>query len=239
MKTIHDKYIRLTGKENAPKVMVLDNKVNGELMRHHVEEHFDSSITANGATIDEFLDIHKTSEGLECDVLVRCKGEKESVYFELQHINDGEVQETLKRLPVGGELHLHLKGKDSEEISRQLEVYFAARRTEPIKRTYNIGRKYEQEGYLCVNVKIKNEHGLHARPASLFVTEANNYKADIYAIKGKQEVSAKSIMGLMLLAADKGSVITLRAKGEDAEKALDGLYKLCNNRFGEYKTKSS
>ncbi|MBI2129515.1 HPr family phosphocarrier protein [Candidatus Woesearchaeota archaeon] len=85
---------------------------------------------------------------------------------------------------------------------------------------------------------IKNEHGLHIRPAALFAAEANKYKADIYAIKDENEVSAKSIMGIMTLAAEKGSIITLKAKGENAEKALDGLYELCNNGFCEYKTKT-
>ena len=67
---------------------------------------------------------------------------------------------------------------------------------------------------------IKNEQGLHARPAALFVQIANKYESDVLVKKGKQEVNGKSIMGLMTLAAGKGSSIILKIDGPDAEEAL-------------------
>jgi phosphotransferase system HPr (HPr) family protein len=70
---------------------------------------------------------------------------------------------------------------------------------------------------------ITNEQGLHARPAALFVQIANKYESDVLVKKGKQEVNGKSIMGLMTLAAEKGSAIILRIEGSDAKEALREL----------------
>lgn len=75
-------------------------------------------------------------------------------------------------------------------------------------------------------ITIKNESGLHARPAALFVQIANKYDCEINVQKGKQKVNGKSIMGIMMLAAEKGSKISIVADGADAEKAakeLEGL----------------
>ena len=70
---------------------------------------------------------------------------------------------------------------------------------------------------------VKNKLGLHARPAALFVQIANKYDADISVKKGKQLVNGKSIMGIMMLAASKGSKICIIANGEDAEEAVKEL----------------
>ena len=72
-------------------------------------------------------------------------------------------------------------------------------------------------------VTIKNKSGLHARPAALFVQIANKYDADITVYKGKQKINGKSIMGIMMLAAEKGSKITIIAVGEDATSAVKEL----------------
>ena len=73
---------------------------------------------------------------------------------------------------------------------------------------------------------IHNEQGLHARPAALFVQIANKYESDVIVKKGKQEVNGKSIMGLMTLAAEKGSLIRLRIDGPDAKEALQELERI-------------
>lgn len=70
---------------------------------------------------------------------------------------------------------------------------------------------------------IKNRQGLHARPAATFVQIANKYESDVIVKKGKQEVNGKSIMGLMMLAAGKGSWIHLKIDGPDAKQALEEL----------------
>lgn len=73
---------------------------------------------------------------------------------------------------------------------------------------------------------IKNKSGLHARPAALFVQIANRYNSDVTVRKGKLEVNGKSIMGILMLAAEKGSTITLKVEGEDAEKTILELERL-------------
>ncbi|ROO25004.1 phosphocarrier protein HPr [Salinisphaera orenii MK-B5] len=80
---------------------------------------------------------------------------------------------------------------------------------------------------------IVNKLGLHARAASKFVTVASQYEADIKVSKDGREVSGKSIMGVMMLAAARGSRIEVSAEGEDAEAALDALEELVRDRFGE------
>jgi phosphotransferase system HPr (HPr) family protein len=70
---------------------------------------------------------------------------------------------------------------------------------------------------------IKNKQGLHARPAALFVQIANKYESDIIVRKGRQEVNGKSIMGLMTLAAETGSSITLKINGPDSKEAMQEL----------------
>lgn len=72
-------------------------------------------------------------------------------------------------------------------------------------------------------ITIKNKTGLHARPAALFVQMANKYESDITILKGDQEVNGKSIMGILMLAAERGSTITIVADGDDAESAAKEL----------------
>jgi phosphocarrier protein len=82
-------------------------------------------------------------------------------------------------------------------------------------------------------VEIINKLGLHARAAAKLVTLASKFAADVRVRKDGREVSGKSIMGVMMLAAAKGSSITLIAEGDDAQQALDELSVLIADRFGE------
>lgn len=82
-------------------------------------------------------------------------------------------------------------------------------------------------------VSIVNRLGLHARAAAKLVTLASKFSSDIRVRKDSREVSGKSIMGVMMLAAAQGSSITLIAEGEDAQSALDELSQLIAERFGE------
>ena len=83
------------------------------------------------------------------------------------------------------------------------------------------------------SVQIVNEAGIHARPAAEIVKTAARFKAEVIIVKDGLDVNAKSIMGVMMLAAEHGSSITLRAEGPDADQALDALAQLVHNRFGE------
>ena len=82
-------------------------------------------------------------------------------------------------------------------------------------------------------VKILNKNGLHARPASEIVKTAAKFKSEIVIQRDELEVNGKSIMGVMMLAAECGSTLTVRATGEDAEAAVGAIEKLVANRFGE------
>ena len=82
-------------------------------------------------------------------------------------------------------------------------------------------------------VQIVNKAGLHARPAAEIVKLAAKYAADITVIRDELEVNGKSIMGVMMLAAECGSTLQLKAEGPDAGEALDALEKLIAGKFGE------
>ena len=84
-----------------------------------------------------------------------------------------------------------------------------------------------------VDVPILNRLGLHARPAAEFVKIASRFQCEVWVRKDEVEVSGKSIMGVMMLAAEYGSQLTIRADGTDAEAALEALRELIANRFGE------
>lgn len=73
---------------------------------------------------------------------------------------------------------------------------------------------------------IKNKQGLHARPAALFVQLANKFDSSITVKKGKEVVNGKSIMGILMLGAERGSEVFLEADGEDAHLAIIELEKI-------------
>ena len=80
---------------------------------------------------------------------------------------------------------------------------------------------------------IRNRRGLHARAAAKFVTLAERYGASVEVVKDGQSVSARSIMGLMMLGAGMGSTIELQAEGWDAKEAMDALAALVEAGFNE------
>jgi phosphocarrier protein len=80
---------------------------------------------------------------------------------------------------------------------------------------------------------IRNRLGLHARAAALLVKTANRFASEVILEKDGVEVNGKSIMGILMLAASKGSRVTLRIEGKDAVQAIQTLGKLIENKFGE------
>lgn len=80
---------------------------------------------------------------------------------------------------------------------------------------------------------IINKLGLHARAAAKFVTTASEFSSNINVIRNGRTVNGKSIMGVMMLAAAKGSEITVTAEGDDAQAALTSIGDLINDYFGE------
>jgi len=80
---------------------------------------------------------------------------------------------------------------------------------------------------------IKNRLGLHARAAALLVKTANKFDSEVTIEKDGLEVNGKSIMGILMLAASKGTKITLKVEGRDSVQALQTLGRLIENKFGE------
>ncbi len=81
--------------------------------------------------------------------------------------------------------------------------------------------------------KLINKIGLHARPAVLFVQTASKFKSKVLVHKGDKQADAKSILGVLQLGAEHGTVIRVTAEGEDAEEAVKGMIELVRNRFHE------
>jgi phosphocarrier protein HPr len=82
-------------------------------------------------------------------------------------------------------------------------------------------------------VRITNRLGLHARAAAKVVHTANEFESDIFIGSADEEVNAKSILGLLTLAATKGTPLAVRAEGLDEELAVRAIVELFANRFGE------
>lgn len=82
-------------------------------------------------------------------------------------------------------------------------------------------------------VPITNKFGLHARPAALLVKLASTFESDVQLVKEDTEVNAKSILGVMMLAAGPGNVVTIVAEGKDEEAAVQAISNLIESRFGE------
>lgn len=84
------------------------------------------------------------------------------------------------------------------------------------------------------DVEVVNSLGIHARPSSEIVKLAAKYASHITLARDGMEINAKSIMGVMMLAAECGAIVTIKADGTDAEAALDALATLVGSRFEEH-----
>jgi phosphocarrier protein len=83
------------------------------------------------------------------------------------------------------------------------------------------------------DVKITNNSGLHARPATFFIQKANTYRSGIWVVKDDRKVSAKSLLGVLSIGIAKGMSITLVADGDDEQNAIDGLVELIETGFND------
>ncbi|MFN4361753.1 MAG: HPr family phosphocarrier protein [Hylemonella sp.] len=84
-----------------------------------------------------------------------------------------------------------------------------------------------------VSATISNKLGLHARASAKLTKLAGSYPCEIFLARGERRVNAKSIMGVMMLAAGLGSAIEIEAQGDKAQEAVDALLALINDKFGE------
>ena len=95
------------------------------------------------------------------------------------------------------------------------------------RRSANAGQKIEKE------ITIINRLGLHARPAAMFVRIASRYRSEVWVKKEDEQINGKSIMGLMMLAAGQGSKLLIHCEGPDAEKVMEELEALIQQKFNE------
>jgi phosphocarrier protein HPr len=93
--------------------------------------------------------------------------------------------------------------------------------------------KTATDGKISKTLVVQNKLGIHARPAALFAKTANRFKSDVFVEKDGETINAKSIMGLMMLAAGPGSKILVIAKGPDASDAVKAIEDLLESKFGE------
>jgi phosphocarrier protein len=80
---------------------------------------------------------------------------------------------------------------------------------------------------------ISNKLGIHARPSAQLTKTASQFKSEVWMAKGGRRINAKSIMGVMMLAAGQGSVVTVDVEGEDEAQAIEAISKLIESKFGE------
>lgn len=83
------------------------------------------------------------------------------------------------------------------------------------------------------SVTISNKLGLHARASAKLTKMAGSFPCEVWLARGERRVNAKSIMGVMMLAAGLGSAVEIEAQGERAQEAVDALLALINDKFGE------
>jgi phosphocarrier protein len=95
------------------------------------------------------------------------------------------------------------------------------------RRSAGPAQKLEKE------ITIINRLGLHARPAAMFVRIASRYRSEVWVEKEGERINGKSIMGLMMLAAGQGSKLLICCEGPDANKVLEELEALIQNKFSE------
>ena len=81
--------------------------------------------------------------------------------------------------------------------------------------------------------KIVNKQGLHARPAAQLVTAATKFESEVFFVKGDLRINGKSIMGVMMLAAEQGSELIVEATGPDEEEAIEAILEVIASGFGE------
>jgi phosphocarrier protein HPr len=86
---------------------------------------------------------------------------------------------------------------------------------------------------LELEIEIVNKLGLHARASAKLTQLAAKYKSDVWMTRNKRRVNAKSIMGVMMLAAGKGAKVMLETDGTDEKECMDALVALINDKFGE------
>ncbi len=243
MDKLHKIYRKLQKKrgispdDQNPLVMTLDNEKDKSFLQSHIKEEFGESLPLDLEKADDmFLEAHRLDNGeLEATILMEYHNglNNYSTYFEAKHINETQIQEVLRNLGPNDKMHVHLKGKDYQEISKKLRSYFVVYPAGVGKQLHEKGKKYEENDFSCIDADVLNNEGLHLRLATTLAKTATKYKSEIFIQHGNEKANGKSVLSIMVLCATKGARIAIKAKGPDADEALNGLYHLIQSGFGE------
>ena len=167
MKNIHDKYRKITGQRDVPRVMELNHGRDVATLEEFLDAHFHlhlNDVLNDGSKVDGLFDILKTSQGTECHALIVYHDgtQQRSLYFEVEHVDDPLVHEAIRVLAEGSKLDLRLKGRDVHAVVRQLAPYIGPERVKKITGEHAYGEVYdhkdEKDGkeYKCI------KHALNA-----------------------------------------------------------------------------
>ena len=209
-----------------PRVMAID--LTDPKYKNALERALDGSVgvkVPDHYDIEEIVEVARTNGGLEAHVLILGRGNGKAVYFEA-NVGQETAQEALWGLKKGDNISIHVYGKDMQEIAEKLNGYFAPSSvTDRVTDGHPEGEIYSLGGDrygLTVRVPWI---GLHARPAGHFTEAASIHDGtSISIIKDSVTVNAKSIMGVLTLAAEKDTKLLIEADGPDAQKALGSIY---------------
>jgi phosphocarrier protein HPr len=234
MEKIRELYKESVGKEPGKKI-ILDDGIIRDSIAEFMDHRGGSQVDQGDVQDEQFIDLYRTSEGYEIHMLSRHKDEKGNVnafYFEEDHLVAGKFKDFVEDMAIGDHLTLYNSGDDPLDLTHKVANYVAPNK----ELTEGLPSLDNQLNY-SANVLVENQYGVHARPAALIVKMASEYDCDAYITKDDREVSAKSIMGVMTLGADKGTDLLIRTEesygSTDAEKCLDDLVDLINSKFGE------
>lgn len=252
METARQKYKELTGAE--PKNLV----VLGEETSRKLAEQF-AEISGNlgyapASREMEFIKVKRTNQGYFVrliDVHRRPKGHYSGVNLNLGHVLLEEVGPAIKGLSIGDSATYCLKGKSISEIIRKRSSYIHGReqplaqgRLDTVLSGEHLTEKQliqnssfevrgnDRNGYV-VHVQVRNQLGIHGRPATLIVNTAKKYDCDVMVKKNGEPVSAKSIMGVLTLDMPKGTNAIFEANGTGARECLEEVVGLFERKFDE------
>ena len=232
MEELHQEYRRLTGEQDVPVVIELPHS-NGHAaaINAFIKTTFDQGLRLEDIvhghnSTDVFIAIAKTTEELACRVLVMHHDHDKEISTYFEACNDPAVIEMMHGLARGSHCEYHFIGPDTTTALRSLGRYI---RPEHIKRAtgqHPYGHEYKHNGFTCIDVRVTNPLGIHARPAADLARTAMKYGGDetIRMRKGDDEINAKSIMSIMMIAASAGTEVTFMAKGPRAYESVQELY---------------
>lgn len=204
----------------------------------------------------EFLKAKRTKDGYFIrlvDVHRKENGQYSGVTLDVDHALIEELGPAIASLNVGESVVFPIQGKDNSEIIRKRSSYLHGREqtsaqpqvdrvlsqqhlteTQLIRDHAFEIRGNDRTGYVA-DVVVRNQRGIHARPAALITRAAGKYDCSVFLTKcgTTKTVSAKSVMGLLTVEASRGTNLILQAKGSDAKACLEEIVGFFSNDFGE------